>query len=400
VGIAIAGLVALAAAMGIGRFAFTPILPMMQADGQVSVATGAWLASANYAGYFLGALSALALSPPPARAIRAGLATIALTTLAMAFDWGLAGWMILRAVAGIASAWVLVAVSAWSLAALAPLGRPALSGAVFAGVGTGIAVAGAACLVLMHAGATAAQAWAVLGVVALGATVFVWPRVGPGSGAGAAAPRAGVARGRGRAESIRLVVCYGLFGFGYIVPATFLPAMARAQIPDPLAFGWSWPLFGLAAALSTPAIALLPAWMTVRRRWVAGHLVLALGVALPAFRPGLGAIMFAALLVGGTFVVITMAGMQEARLVGGGRAAALMAAMTSAFALGQIAGPLSVRYVVNAGGTIDHALTAAAVLVLVAAVALVPGAPRVEPHALARIAHVGRDIERESGGEA
>jgi predicted MFS family arabinose efflux permease len=376
VSIALAGLVALAVAMGIGRFAFTPILPMMQADGHLSVVTGAWLASANYAGYFLGALSALVLSLRPAQAIRAGLATIALTTMAMAIDSGLAGWMILRVLAGIASAWVLVAVSAWSLAALAPLGRPMLNSAVFAGVGTGIAVAGAACLVLMHVGATSSQAWAALGVVALVATAFVWPRVSPVTSDGASAPRVS-AKGAWRSpESIRLIVCYGLFGFGYIVPATFLPAMAREQIRDPLVFGWSWPLFGLAAALSTLGIAMLPAWVTVRQRWVAGHLVLALGVAVPALWPGLSAIMLAALLVGGTFVVITMAGMQEARLVAGEHATPLMAAMTSAFALGQIAGPLSVSYILGAGGAFNHALTAAAVLVLASAVALIPGAPR------------------------
>ena len=52
----LAGLLALAVAMGIGRFAFTPVLPMMQADLGLSLAQGSWLASANYLGYLLGAL--------------------------------------------------------------------------------------------------------------------------------------------------------------------------------------------------------------------------------------------------------------------------------------------------------------------------------------------------------
>src|SRR5260370_39914774 len=57
---ALAGLVTLGVAMGIGRFAFTPILPMMQQDAAVSVAVGGWLASADYVGYLLGAISAAA----------------------------------------------------------------------------------------------------------------------------------------------------------------------------------------------------------------------------------------------------------------------------------------------------------------------------------------------------
>ena len=40
----------LAAAMGIGRFAFTPLMPLMQAHSGLSLAQGGWLAAANYAG--------------------------------------------------------------------------------------------------------------------------------------------------------------------------------------------------------------------------------------------------------------------------------------------------------------------------------------------------------------
>ena len=54
--VALAGLVALAVAMGIGRFAFTPLLPMMLHDGVIDLPSASWLASANYVGYLAGAL--------------------------------------------------------------------------------------------------------------------------------------------------------------------------------------------------------------------------------------------------------------------------------------------------------------------------------------------------------
>lgn len=110
--IACAGLIALAVAMGVGRFAFTPILPMMQEDAGLSVAEGGWLASANYLGYLLGALSAMATRAQPAVAIRTGLIVIGLVTVAMGLGEGFAFWVVLRALAGIASAWVLIFVSA------------------------------------------------------------------------------------------------------------------------------------------------------------------------------------------------------------------------------------------------------------------------------------------------
>src|SRR5712691_1129797 len=156
---ALVGLAALAVAMGIGRFAFTPILPMMQEDFGLSVSEAGWLASANYTGYLVGALSAIGLRLPSTFAIRAGLLVIGLSTLAMGLEHSFALWVVLLAVAGIASAWVLVFVSTWALERLALLGRSKLSGTVYAGVGTGIGIAGGACLILMSLHARSGDAW-------------------------------------------------------------------------------------------------------------------------------------------------------------------------------------------------------------------------------------------------
>src|SRR4030095_6985136 len=102
--IAVSGLAALAVAIGVGRFAFTPLLPMMQADHDLSVAAGGWLASANYAGYLLGALSVMVLPVRPAVAIRGGLVAIGLLTAGMGLTDPFEGWLLLRPLAGIATA--------------------------------------------------------------------------------------------------------------------------------------------------------------------------------------------------------------------------------------------------------------------------------------------------------
>ena len=368
--IALAGLVALAVAMGIGRFAFTPILPMMQEDAGFSIATGGWLASANYLGYLAGALSVIWWRIAATIGIRVGLAIIGLATLAMGLEHHLAVWLALRAIAGVASAWVLIYVSAWALEHLAALNRPALGNTVYAGVGTGIALAGGLCLALMHIGAGSARAWIVLGVLSIVLSVAIWS-VFPGSPGSPVSAERLADRGMGwDRESLRLVLCYGAFGFGYIIPATFLPVMAKEVIRDPTVFGWSWPLFGVAAMGSTLATAMLRSLVTTRRLWIASHLVMALGVVLPVVWSGIVPIMLAALLVGGTFMVITMVGMQEARSVGGTRATGLMAALTSAFALGQIAGPISVSLVVGAGGNVSAALVIAGAVLVASAYAL------------------------------
>jgi len=332
----IAGLLALAVAMGIGRFAFTPLLPLMQREGLIDDGGGAALAAANYLGYLLGALTAAALAGRPLRLVLAGLlATAAVTAGAAAFAT-LGPWLVLRFVAGVLSAWVMVGVSSWVLGELARAGRASLGGVVFAGVGVGICAAGLLAWARPADGSAALWAW--LGLLALLASAVVaWcARAAATAGAGAlsAAP-APVPRG-----STGLVVCYGLLGFGYILPATYLPALARELVDDPQRFGLAWPLFGLAAAVST----LLAARALRRWRqldvWAACHLLLALGCALPLVGGSLTLIALAALAVGGSFMVATMAGLQQARRLAPERPAALLARMTAAFALGQIAGPL------------------------------------------------------------
>jgi predicted MFS family arabinose efflux permease len=353
--------------MGIGRFAFTPLLPMMQADSGLTLAQGGWLASANYAGYLAGALWAAAQPVRPELAIRIGLLTIGLSTTAMGLSGVLPIWLALRAVAGIASAWVLVHVSSWCLERLAQLGRPHLNGMVYAGVGTGILVTGLLCVALMGSKADSSEAWIALGVASLAATAVLWPVFDSSSGS---ARHAG-AKLAWTGQAARLVGCYGAYGFGYIIPATYLPVLAARSIEDPAVFGWAWPLLGAVAAASTLAVAPLLGKMNNRQVWIAAHLVMALGVAAPLLFPGLAGILLAAVCVGGTFVVVTLVGMQEARRVAGHHAAQLMAAMTAAFAAGQILGPLFVAAVAGAGGTLPGAMAVASLALIASAGALV-----------------------------
>ena len=385
-GVALTGLAALGIAMGIGRFAFTPILPMMQQDAAVSVAAGGWLASANYVGYLLGALSAVGLRLRPTTAVRVGLVVIGLATLGMGLTGSFVAWLALRSLAGVASAWVLVFASAWTLGRLATADRSVLRGAVFGGVGVGIALVGALCVALMLGHAGSATAWQGLGVLALGGTGVIWRALrGDDASRAPGGERAPARHERHEwdRDSVRLVLCHGILGFGYIIPATFVPAMARDLVQDPLVFGWSWPIFGLAAALSTLVAGAATRLVGNRRLWALSYLVMAAGVAAPVLWPTIGGIMAAAVLVGGTFMVGTMGGLQEAQAVGGPHATRLMAAMTVAFAAGQIAGPLFVAYAIGPHADFSRPLSIACALLLAGATALsrprAAAAPRVVP---------------------
>ena len=353
---------ALAAAMGIGRFAFTPVWPVMAQEAGLSLAQGSWLAAANYAGYLLGALAAVAWPVRRLRGVLAGsLLAVALLTLAMPLWQDIAVWCALRLAAGYASASAFICVAAWRPA---PAGDPREAGAsavAYAGVGAGIALTGLACLALAAGGARAATLWIALGGLTLALSAAAWTglrrRAVPVPPRAATAPAA-----RLPPDMPRLALHYGIFGMGYIIPATFLPAMAKEIIPDPAIFGWAWPLFGMAAAVSCLLVPRLGRGRDDRQVWRGAQALMALGMLAVAVWHHIAAVILAALLVGGTFMVITQAGMLAARRAAGAAAPRAAAIMTAAFAAGQIAGPLLASWAARWGADLPLVLAGSAAL--------------------------------------
>ncbi|HXJ80903.1 MAG TPA: YbfB/YjiJ family MFS transporter [Candidatus Methylomirabilis sp.] len=367
---ALIGLVGLASAMGVGRFAFTPLLPLMQDGGTLSLAQGGSLARANYLGYLVGAVLCMTLSPSPGRTARVGLAAVAALTAGMGFTGSLPLWVALRFLAGVASTFVLVGLSSWVLPLLAARGRAAWAGWVYSGVGIGIFFCGLVGLATGVLEASPDAAWLLLAACSAAVAILCWSALGAEPST-AAAP---ALRPALPARTLRLVVAYGAFGFGYIVPATFLPAAARQIIPDPAVFAWTWPVFGLAAAASTMAVSRWWRDAPPRRLW-AGQVVMAAGVLAPALRMSVGALLGCAVCVGGTFMVVTMAGIQEARRVAGASAPRLIAAMTAAFAVGQLVGPFTVTSLgspSSPGVALPHGIATAVLLLGLAALVIGP----------------------------
>ena len=127
---------ALAAAMGVGRFVFTPILPMMELHAHLARADASALATANYLGYLIGALVGIAVPRISRRrsALRISGVVLVLTLVAMPLTDDVTVWALIRGVAGVASAivlWLPATRSSASSRALGPTmwaGRTAESG--------------------------------------------------------------------------------------------------------------------------------------------------------------------------------------------------------------------------------------------------------------------------------
>ncbi|KVP60089.1 MFS transporter [Burkholderia ubonensis] len=365
---ALAGMIGLAVALGVGRFAFTPLLPLMLADGSIGLKAGSWLASANYAGYFVGAVSCAALRVAPARMVRFGLAATVLLTAAMGVGHLLPVWLAVRFVAGVVSAWTFVFVSQWGLRRLAELHAPEWSGVIYAGPGVGIVLTG----LIGSALAGQRAAWGWLGFAALSAVLSVAIRrtfgvtSAPGLPSSGGAPRAPAAAApaampRHRADAMSLVALYGMPGFGYIITATFLPVIARAALPA--GSPWPdlfWPMFGAALIVGAIAAARLPAHWDNRLLLAGGCVTQALGIAAGIVRPNAAGFSLGSVLLGLPFTAITLFAMREARRLHGERAAGLMGYATASYGVGQIAGPLVAAPLVAQSGSFTPVLWIAA----------------------------------------
>ncbi|MFG2367346.1 YbfB/YjiJ family MFS transporter [Streptomyces mirabilis] len=368
---------ALAAGMGVGRFVYTPILPLMQAGAGLSASAGANLATANYLGYLLGALVGI-LAPAVVRSralLRASLVVLTGTLAAMPATHDTAVWCALRLLAGVASALIFVIAVSSLLSHLREY--PAhLPGWAFGGVGAGIAVSGLLVLLLRPVADWRAAWWASAALAAVLA-VASWnlrPEAPPTTTQADQATKATTVTAAAADDSrgpcthrwfTALFASYTLEGIGYIIAGTFLVAAIEQSSPGPLG-GGAWVLVGLAAV---PSSAL---WARLGRRWsrpdllLAALVVQAVGIALPALIGGAPAALVSAVLFGATFIGVSTLALATGAHLEFPRSVALL---TAGYSVGQILGPLVVAPLLHHG--YQQALILAASVVLVAAVAAV-----------------------------
>lgn len=354
----LASAVALMMAMGIGRFALTPQLPRLIAEGQLDLTAGGLIAAANYLGYLLGAVDGMFARQPAQVRLRlqGGLWLCVLLTLASWAANGFWSHLLLRFGTGVASAWVLVMITSLSQQLAIAHGRQRLGALVFAGPGVGIALTGLLALAAHLAGLGSAALWLIYGVAALLMLLAVLPALPKALQAPPAAAHSTPPRGNGIG---RLGLVYGLYGVGYILPATFLSQMASLHFHGQWQADLFWPAFGLAAALGVVIVSLRrPGCST--GRWLTATLWLqGLGVLACLLGGGFG-LALGVLLCGGPFLACMQLVMQRSRELAPHAAQRNAGLLTACFAIGQLSGPLLAALSNQFSGGLQPALVLAA----------------------------------------
>ncbi|BBH44964.1 MFS transporter [Pseudomonas sp. KU43P] len=355
----LASAVALMMAMGIGRFALTPQLPQLIAEGQFDLTAAGLVAAANYLGYFIGAADAMFARRPNQVRLRlhGGLWLCVLLTLASWAADGFWSHLLLRFGTGVASAWVLVMITSLSQQIANANQRQSLGALVCAGPGVGIALTGLLALAAHLLGLSSAALWLVYAVAALAMLLAVRPWL-PRAMEPAVTP-SGMQPGATRSVGIgRLGLVYALYGVGYILPATFLSQMANKQFRGHWMADLFWPAFGLAAALGVVMVSVRRAgrtssWLTATL-WLQG-----LGVVACLMGGGIG-LALGVVLCGTPFLACMQLVMQRSRELAPHTTQRNAGLLTACFALGQLSGPLLAALSNHYSGSLQPALVLAA----------------------------------------
>ncbi|AOM40745.1 YbfB/YjiJ family MFS transporter [Xenorhabdus hominickii] len=336
--IALSGFLALVVAMGIGRFTFTPQVPLMIAESQLTLTSAGIVAAFNYLGYLAGSYDAMRAQRFVEYRLWSGLWGAVIITLISALLDGAILHSIARFVIGWASGWTLVLVAAWANDELGKLNRPGLSAAVFSGPGMGIFISGVLAMGIQSWQMSAASAWMVYGILALLFSIYVsrhLPRRGE-----LHRPQTEILKLTLSPEIKRLVWSYSLAGFGYILPATFLSQMAAARFPDSLFAQFVWPIFGGASVIGIVLGILMRNVATTQVRLAITLWIQGLGILIAEMVPGISGLMIGAFLVGGGFMCVVQLSLQYGRELAPNYSRYMAGLLTTGYALGQLIGPV------------------------------------------------------------
>ena len=347
---------------GLGRFIFTPLMPLLVNDGQISTSQGAALASWNYLGYLLGALAAIRWHQPQQiqRSIPLALALHCLTLLGLAITDDLSFITLLRLGNGISNGLIFVMVPALLMEWLAARQRIGLSGLIYLGVGSGLLLSG----VLSHPpGVSLADASRWWPAALLSLPLALWGgwlmlRLSvdaPGTSKENNRPASSAPLLDARTRP--LFLAYAGAGMGYILPMTFLPMIASIQL------GSSHPLVEqswlIVAAATLPAAWLwnyLGIRLGDRTALLLNYATQMASVLTALTLPASIGIMLCSLLMGSSFLGAVLLTQRLGRSLQPHQGPRLSAALIALYSVTQLLGPWLAREWLNHGGTLPETL--------------------------------------------
>lgn len=367
-----AGILGLLLFLGVARFSYTPLLPLMRAQAGLGAETSGWLAAANYAGYLGGVILAGRISDLVLkdRLYRIGMVLAVLSTVMMGLGESPWLWGLSRFIAGLSTAAGMVLGSGLVINWLMRHHfRPEL-GIHFSGIGLGIAFCSLVVLGVGDLFDWRAQ-WFIFSACGALVAIPAWrwlPRPEAQSASGAPAHM----EDRPPSDLFRRIMMGAYFcaGVGYVVSATFIVAIVNAM-PGMAGSGtWVFLVMGLAAAPACINWDLIARYTGQLNALVLASGLQIVGILLPAMGFGLWGALAGAALFGGTFSGVVSMVMAMAGRFYPTRPAKMMSKMTAAYGVAQIIAPAITGWLAGRHGSYVEGLYLAAAVMVVGTVLL------------------------------
>lgn len=371
-GILFGGVLLLVVAMGISRFAFTPILPFMRHDVGFSFEVAGFLASSNYIGYFIGALWAGFVYRKRKAFLLISVVINVLSVVLMGLIELYSIWLAFRLIAGITGGLIFVLTSSIIMDYLAKQTLTRWSGYLFSGIGLGIAISGLF-VPYMEAHFAWQGAWIGLGILSalfLVSTIILWRDLQVQDGMKAMkTSETKLTQG----FMPWLIAAYGFEGLGYIITGTFLVDIIH-NIPSLQAYSsYSWVIVGVAAIPSAPVWTLLMEKFSAIKILLVAYILQVFGILLPVFSQTVWSVLLSSFLFGLTFVGIVTLTTSYARQQFPTQSGSVVSILTTFYAFGQIVGPIIAGKLVGVYSSYKAALIFAGAIIFFALVIMMVG---------------------------
>lgn len=362
-----AGVLSLILMAGIARFAYTPLLPIMQQQAGLGMSEGGWLAAINFMGYLTGAFIASMISDLVVkdRLYRWGLVVAVLSTAGMGVTQNFWLWSALRFMAGLSSAAGMLIASGLILNWLIRHNHRSELGIHFSGVGLGIALSALA-VELMSGHFDWSQQWWLLTAMGVVILIPAWAWLPPpDTSALTNSGTAMVDTPPSQSFTRLFMLAYFCAGVGYVVTTTFIVAIVD-QLPGLEGKGsWTFMIIGVAAAPSAILWDLFARKFGNMNALICASAIQIVGILLPVIVPNLvftmiGAILFGSTVIGMVSLVLTMAGRYYPT-----RPAKMMGRMTLSYGAAQIIAPAITGLMAERSGHYVHGLYLAAAMMII-----------------------------------
>ena len=332
------GIAALTIAVGIGRFSYTPILPYMISELNLTTTEAGLIASSNYLGYLLGSL--IPIFPQFPKNIRSIFIYSIFISIISLFAMGLTNtfevFILIRFIHGVFSAFVLILGTSLIVSHVQKKGKLFLGTAHFSGVGLGMALSAIVVSYLGFLNFTWDELWFSIGILAIMLS-FQIIKFTP-------IQKAEVkynlkSKNKTSLGFSLITISYGLYGFGYVAFGTFISTMSRLTAGLEKTEPYVWFVVGVTGIPSVFFWNWFGSKIGNDIGLFLANLILGLGVLFSVLINNEFGIFISCILFGLSFVPITSMCLLEGQKRFSGSFIVSTAILTFSFSIGQMIGP-------------------------------------------------------------